>query len=114
MPRTRWNGPLLKIERANRYAVEIDAHLSEVQSSSYRDDADRRLPVLLRLQRLRRTDQASFGRLLCFLFLRFCAVSANPREWQSVCCPISSRVLLSRVPHQPRCRYIQHPKGDTG
>jgi hypothetical protein len=82
MPRTGWNGPLLKIERANRYAVEIDAHLSEVQSSSYRDDADRRLPVLLRLQRLRRTDQASFGRLLCFLFLRFCAVSANPREWQ--------------------------------
>ena len=63
-------------------AVTIHAHLSEVSTSSDRDDADRRLSVLLRLQGLRRTAEASLWRLLCFLLLRFFAVSANPTEWK--------------------------------
>src|SRR5437879_7434203 len=89
-------GPLLKIVRANRNAVAVHAHLSEVRPSSDRDDADRRLPVLLRLQGLRRTAQASLGRLLCFLFLRVRAVSANPREWK--------RRMLSSVSAPPKQR----------
>src|ERR1700716_203312 len=61
-------------------AVTIHAHLSEVSTSSDRDDADRRLSVLLRLQGLRRTAEASLWRLLCFLLLRFfCRVRQSNR-----------------------------------
>jgi hypothetical protein len=77
-----WNGPYSRSCEQTANAVAVHAHLSEVRPSSDRDDADRRLPVLLRLQGLRRTAQASLGRLLCFLFLRVRAVSANPREWE--------------------------------
>ena len=45
-----------------------------------------RLPVLLRLQRLRRALEAEGWRLLCVLLLRLGALSADPRKPKSVLC----------------------------
>ena len=49
-----------------------------VRAPGHRDDADRRLPVLLRLSALRHPAQAQAGRLLRLLFLRNHAVPADP------------------------------------
>jgi hypothetical protein len=64
-------------------AVGIDAHLSALRPSGNRDDADRRLPVLLRLQKLWGTAEAQAGRLLCVLLLRFRAMSTGT-GWQGL------------------------------
>ena len=56
---------------------QIEHHLSAVWPSGNRDHADRRLPVLLQLRRLRNTAQAEAGRLLRLLLLRDGAVSAD-------------------------------------
>src|SRR5882762_9855832 len=49
-------------------------HVSQVRPSGDRANADGRLPVLLRLQGVRRTAQAVAGRLLRVLLIRFGAV----------------------------------------
>jgi len=59
-------------------AVGINAYLPEMRSSIGRDDADRRLPVLLWLQGLRREAEASRRRLLCVLLLWFRSLSSDP------------------------------------
>jgi hypothetical protein len=58
-------------------AVGIDADLPALRSSGNRDHADRRLPVLLRLQGLRRTAETQARRLLRVLLLRLGTVSAD-------------------------------------
>jgi hypothetical protein len=49
-----------------------------MQVSSKRRNADRCLPVLLWLQKMRHGSQTKSGRLLCILFLRKRQVSAHP------------------------------------
>jgi hypothetical protein len=58
-------------------AASVDAHLSRMRPPGGRRDADRRMPVLLSVQRLRRASQAEAGRLLRVLLLRHCPVSAQ-------------------------------------
>jgi len=58
-------------------ATRIDIDLSAVRTSGGGADADRRLPVLLCLQRLWREAQASRGRLLRILLVRVSALSAD-------------------------------------
>jgi hypothetical protein len=58
-------------------AVGIDTHLSALRPSGNRNDADRRLPVLLRLQKLWGTAEAQAGRLLRVLLLRLRAMSTD-------------------------------------
>src|SRR6202795_3475928 len=66
----RWTSPNgLLAQSRNRNAASIHPDLPEMQPSSRRDDADRFLPVLLRLQRVRRTAQAPCRRLLRVLLL---------------------------------------------
>ena len=65
-------------QKAGRDATSIDPDLSKVQLSSRRANADRRLPVFLRLQGLRREAKAACGRLLRVLFLWIGAVPADP------------------------------------
>jgi hypothetical protein len=67
----------LLAQSRNRYAASIHPDLPEMQPSSSRDDGDRFLPVLLRLQRVRRTAQAPCRRLLRVLLLRIGAVPAD-------------------------------------
>jgi hypothetical protein len=55
----------------------IGDHLSAMRPSGRGADAQRRLPILLSLQGLRRTAQAEGGRLLRVLFLWVGAVSAG-------------------------------------
>jgi hypothetical protein len=52
-----------------RHDPSIDHHLSAVQARRHRDDADRRLPVVLRLQGLRREIEITARRLLRLLLL---------------------------------------------
>ena len=56
----------------------LDADLPQVRRCFRRDDADGRLPVLLRLQALWRRPAASRGPLLRVLFLRRRALPAYP------------------------------------
>ncbi len=64
--------------------------------------ADRRLPVLLRMHRLRRAAPAEAGRLLRVLFLRLGAVSAN--SGRAVCGGRRGFVLYGVIRHGKRCR----------
>jgi hypothetical protein len=64
----------------NPHDPGIDDHLSLVRASGERANVDRCLPVLLRLQELRRATQAQAGRLLRFLLLWLGAVPADARE----------------------------------
>jgi hypothetical protein len=59
-------------------ANDLSFSLPKVWLQIGRDDADRRLPVLLQLQGLRRAPQAKAGRLLRVLLLRVCTVPADP------------------------------------
>src|SRR5262245_1985211 len=58
-------------------ADRIDPDLPALRPSLKRADADRRVPVLVRVQGLRREAQAVAGRLLRVLFLRLGAVPAG-------------------------------------
>jgi hypothetical protein len=62
----------------------IDNHLSELRASQHRNHADGCVPVLLRLPRLRCTDETETGRLLRVLLIRRCALPSGPtrpRQW---------------------------------
>ena len=72
-------------------ADRIDPDLPALRPSLDRADADRRLPVLVRLQGLRREAQAIAGRLLRVLFLRLGAVPAS-----AACCA-PARARCARV-----------------
>lgn len=64
--------------------TRLDNHLPKLRPSFNRDNANRRLPVLLRMQRLRVAPQAESGRLLRFLLLWRRAVPADSggqRAW---------------------------------
>jgi hypothetical protein len=61
------------------HAPGINNHLSELWTSLNRSHADRRVRVLLRMQRLRRSAAAFAGGLLRFLFVWRLAVPADPR-----------------------------------
>jgi len=58
----------------------IHDYLPSLRSHIGRDDADRRLPILLRLQGMRHPAQAQSWRLLRILLLWLSAVSAGPAE----------------------------------
>jgi hypothetical protein len=60
------------------HANSISAHLSALPPPIGGDHADRRLPVLLRLQRLRHQAEATAGRLLRVLLVRFRTMPAGP------------------------------------
>ena len=66
----------------NRNAIAVDHHVSVMWTRRHRDDADQRLPVLLRLQGLWRPPQTQSGRLLRFLLVWLGAVSAGPTKRQ--------------------------------
>jgi len=63
---------------ANLADHRFDHHLPPVRASGDRTNAAGRLPVLLRLQRLRTTTQAAARGLLRVLFIRLGAVPARP------------------------------------
>ena len=52
--------------------------MSKVRHPKSRDDADRRLPVFVRLHELRRASKAEVRRLLCVLLPWFRPVPASP------------------------------------
>jgi hypothetical protein len=61
-----------------RTATPVDSDVPALRPSVDRNDARERLRGLLRLQGLRRDVKAASGLLLCFLFLRFGSMPANP------------------------------------
>ena len=69
------------------------AHLPALRPFRGRDDADRRLPVVLRMQGLRHGAETPAGRLLRVLFLRNGALPADT----------GGRVLLSLTDATPGC-----------
>jgi thioredoxin 1 len=72
--------------RANsRDAAFVDNHLPELRISQHRDYAGGRMSILLRLSRLRRTDETKARRLLCVLLIRQCPLPSGPggaQQWR--------------------------------
>lgn len=70
--------PWLSLCVRQRRDPGIDGHVPPLRHREERNHADRRVPVLLRLHRLRRAFTTEAWRLLCVLFVWFRALSPDP------------------------------------
>ena len=69
----------------SRDAAFVDNHLSELRISQHRDNASGGMSILLRLSRLRRTDETKARGLLRVLLIRRCPLPSGPggaRQWR--------------------------------